>query len=88
MESEGGLYIHKGDKERRSVYYQFVTHTNSFKDTLELTQFPRIVIFHGQYNEPRQQRFVSYSEAQYFWVDDGSVRDRIHLSLKQPTVVS
>ena len=39
----------------------------------------RIAIFHGQYNEPRSaedelRQQLSDAEAQYFWVDDGSVR--------------
>ena len=38
----------------------------------ELTQFPPIATFHGQYNE-RRERAVKQQEAQYFWVDDGSV---------------
>ena len=47
---------------------------------IELTQFPQIAIFHGQYNEPQsgeielRQSLVSDSEAQYFGVDYGSVR--------------
>ena len=43
---------------------------------IELTQFPRIAIFHGQYNEPRsgeielrqQQGFISDLVAGYFGV--------------------
>ena len=56
----------------------------SFSDWVELTQFPRTAIFHRQYNEPqnseielRQQPLISDSVAQYFGVDDGSIRARI-----------
>ena len=57
-----------------SSTYMPVDHTK-----VELTQFPRFGIFHRQYNKPRGRaapavRLVSDSVAQYFWVDDGSVR--------------